>query len=80
MADLVDGYPADMRCEIDRLRAENERQQADIDKFMDERKGWLEEIEQLRAGIDQIVGMCLGNVGIGKIHAAACALLAGKEE
>jgi hypothetical protein len=37
------------------------------------------EVERLRAGIDQIVGMCLGNVGIGKIHAAACALLAGKE-
>jgi hypothetical protein len=68
-----------LRAEVEQLQAELEaeitRLQADIDKFMDERQGWLEEIEQLRAGIDQIVGMCLGNVGIGKIYAAACALL-----
>ena len=38
------------------------------------------EIERLRHGIDQIIGKCLGNVEIGKIHAAACALLAGKQD
>ena len=34
------------------------------------------EIERLRAALDTIAGMCMGNCGIGKIHATAVAALA----
>ncbi len=39
----------------ERLAAENARQQADIDKFLAERQGWVDEIEQLRAALQQCV-------------------------
>ena len=39
---------------MDEAAAEIERQQADIDKLLDERQGWLDEIERLRAELQYI--------------------------
>jgi uncharacterized protein YlxW (UPF0749 family) len=69
----------ELRAEIEQLTAALQmcRDMASINlKMALDRKA---EIERLHVGIAHIVGMCLGDVGIGKIHAAACALFAGEE-
>jgi septal ring factor EnvC (AmiA/AmiB activator) len=66
----------DHKTENERLRAQLDDGPAVTDILHELRA----DNERLRTGIDQIVGMCLGDVGIGKIHAAACALLTGQEE
>ncbi len=40
-----------MTGEIEQMCGEIERQQADIDKLLDERQGWLDEIERLKAAL-----------------------------
>ena len=60
------------------LRAEIEQLKEKLNEAEKDATDNLAQIARLRVGIDQIVGMCLSDVGIGKIHAAACALL-GKE-
>ena len=46
------GFPAVPLCV--EAAAELERQQADIDKLLDERQGWLDEIERLTAELQYI--------------------------
>ena len=74
---------ADNRAEdaaLDAIKAEIERLRATLKLESKYRQGAVAENDRLRTGIDQIIGMCLSTVGIGKIHATAVALLGDEQK
>ncbi len=65
----------ELRESVDRA-VERLRSQVEINRSLLEAIATSEaDNDRLRAGIDRIIGMCLGNAGIGEIHAAARALV-----